>query len=121
MTHHLPHQHQTSIRRYVTGFVVSVILTIAAYFVVTGSTFDRRAIIAIVMLFAVIQLVVQLVFFLHLGQEQKPRWNIAALLFMFLVVSIVVGGSLWIMNNLNYNMSPAQMNDYMTEQNKKGF
>jgi cytochrome o ubiquinol oxidase operon protein cyoD len=53
---------------------------------------------------AVGQLLVQLGLFLHMGSEPKPRWNLMATLFSLMVVIIVVGGSLWIMNNLNYNM-----------------
>ena len=124
MTHHSPiHQEQArgSLRSYVVGFIASVFLTVLAYLVVTGHGFDTQIIIAIIMGLAVIQLAVQLVFFLHFGQESNPRWNIAAFIFMILVVSIIVGGSLWIMNNLNYNMSPSEMNQYMTQQNKKGF
>lgn len=126
MTDHLAHKKHTrsshgSVRNYAIGFISSVFLTFFAYIIVVGHMFDTSMAIAIIMGLAVIQLIVQLVFFLHLGQESKPRWNIAALLFMLLVVAIIVGGSLWIMNNLNYNMSPAQMNHYMTEQNKKGF
>lgn len=124
--HSSAHQKSTpnthgSIRHYTVGFVASVFLTMVAYIVVAGHAFDRNITIAIIMGLAVIQLIVQLVFFLHFNQESKPRWNIAAFLFTALVVLIIVGGSLWIMNNLQYNMSPMQMNDYMTEQNKKGF
>jgi cytochrome o ubiquinol oxidase operon protein cyoD len=60
-------------------------------------------IIAVVIL-AVMQLLVQLVFFLHLGGESKPRWNLMAFMFTLLVVAILVAGTLWIMYNLDYNM-----------------
>ncbi len=52
---------------------------------------------------AVTQLLVQLLFFLHLGRESKPRWNLIVLAFAVMVVVIVVFGSLWIMKNLQYN------------------
>jgi cytochrome o ubiquinol oxidase operon protein cyoD len=69
-----------------------------------------------VMIIAVIQLVVQLVFFLHLGQGN--RWKTITFVFAGLVVLIVVVGSIWIMHNLDYNMmhmSPDQMVQYMKE------
>jgi cytochrome o ubiquinol oxidase operon protein cyoD len=57
------------------------------------------------------------VFFLHLGRESKPRWNLNALLFAVLVVVIIVFGSLWIMHNLNYHMqNPQQINKYLRSQ-----
>lgn len=59
--------------------------------------------------FAISQLLVQLIFFLHLGRESKPRWNILVFLFAALVVLIVVVGSLWIMNNLDYHMGGHEM------------
>ena len=67
---------------------------------------------------------VQLVFFLHLDEESGPRYKLAAFGFMALILLIVVVGSLWIMQHLNYNMthmSPQDKNDYMTIQKDKGF
>lgn len=97
-------------RSYITGFVLSLILTLASYSIVLQhvnshhSTFSHTFIVFWIVAFALTQLVVQLVCFLHLGRESKPRWNLAAFSFMILVVVIVVFGSIWIMNNLNYNM-----------------
>ena len=72
--------------------------------------------VAALAVLAITQLLVQLVFFLHIDKERKPRWNLAVLLFAALIVFIIVGGSLWIMYHLNYNMSPQQMNQYMLQQ-----
>lgn len=106
---------------YVTGFVVSLLLTILAYLVVVKDIVDIRLVVPVIIILAVTQLVVQLVFFLHLGRETKPRWNMMAFLFMLLVVFIVVAGSLWIMKNLQYNMSMPDMDAYMMKQKDKGF
>jgi cytochrome o ubiquinol oxidase operon protein cyoD len=76
--------------------------------------------VAVIVGLAIIQLFVQLFFFLHLGEESKPRWNLMVLLFAAMVVIIVVFGSLWIMNNLNYNMMP-DMNNKTELQDQKGF
>src|SRR5687767_10328148 len=91
---------------YVIGFVVSVVLTLTAYFAAVGRLMPVRMTVAIITGLALVQLAVQLRLFLHLGQEAKPRWNLVAFGFMVLVVAILVGGSLWIMNNLNYHMMP---------------
>jgi cytochrome o ubiquinol oxidase operon protein cyoD len=69
--------------------------------------------------FAFLQLFVQLYFFLHLGQEEKPAWNLVFFIATVGVIFIVVAGSVWIMNHLNYNMTPQQMLHYV--QNEQGF
>jgi len=65
---------------------------------------------------AVTQALVQLIFFMDLGGEAKPRWRLGVLIFMVGVVLIVVFGSLWIMTNLNYHMTPDQVNHYLNGQ-----
>lgn len=121
--HQAADRYPGSIKSYTIGFVISIVLTLTAYIVVTNHWFSKQIIIYSIMGLAAVQLVVQLVFFLHLGRESKPRWNLAAFAFMLAVLLILVIGSLWIMNNLNYNMtmSPQEMNDYMLKQTNKGF
>ena len=108
---------------YISGFVLSLGLTIMAYLLVRrhidshhlypSDNFMLGALGAL----AGVQLIVQLVFFLHLDKEARPRWNLAVLLGALVVVGIIVIGSLWIMYHLNYNMSPQQMNNYLLNQN----
>ena len=62
-----------------------------------------------IVLFAVAQLLVQLVLFLHLGTSPDQRSNVAIFLFTGLIIFIVVAGSLWVMHNANVNMMPTQM------------
>lgn len=95
-------------RSYTTGFALSVILTLAAYLLVVKNVFHGWALVGALAGLAVTQLLVQLFFFLHLGRESKPRWNLVVMLFAALVVGIVVFGSLWIMKNLQYNHSHYQ-------------
>lgn len=102
---------------YITGFVLSLILTVGAYLLVSQHVnghhlyLTHKFLIGVVMALAMVQLMVQLVFFLHLGREDKPRWNLRVLMFAALVVSILVVGSLWIMANLDYNMQLNRPND----------
>jgi cytochrome o ubiquinol oxidase operon protein cyoD len=111
-----------SLRSYATGFVLSLVLTFAAYFLVVDHVLTGNLLIAAIMGLAVAQLLVQLLFFLHLGRGSDSRWNLTVFAFMLLVLVIVVFGSLWIMNNLNYNMmSPQNMDEYMKHQSEKGF
>lgn len=105
---------------YTIGFIASIALTVAAYFVVVHhvnshhKAYSHNFLVPYLLGLAVVQLFVQLIFFLHLAKESKPRWNLIVMLFALMVVGIVVGGSLWIMHNLNYNtMSPSQTNEYI--------
>ena len=111
-----------SMTSYIIGFVLSVALTLTAYLFVNAHVssahhdFPHHFLIGLVMLLATIQLIVQLVFFLHLDREPKPYWNLQVLLFAAGVIAIVVIGSIWIMNNLNYRMMPSEVNQYMRSQ-----
>lgn len=111
------------VAQYVGGFVSALILTFVAYWLVTSKVIEGGWLIALLMGLAVVQFIVQLVFFLHVGSETRPRWNLTALIFMLIILVVIVAGSLWIMNNLNYNMmmTPEQMEDYMNVQRDKGF
>lgn len=96
-------------RSYVTGFAVSLVLTLAAFGLVMGYTqgaldISKGLLTLSIVVLAALQLGVQLVYFLHLGQESKPRLNLISFLFMLLVLVVIVAGSLWIMANLDYNM-----------------
>lgn len=114
--------YQATLSNYVSGFALSLLLTGLAYLVVTREIVASQWVVPIIVALALIQFVVQLVFFLHLGRETKPRWNLMAFLFMLMVVFIVVAGSLWIMNNLDYNMMHRSDADaYMMKQRDKGF
>lgn len=98
-----------TLKSYVTGFVLSVILTLAAYFIVVESLLSGWALAFAIVELGLIQLFVQLIFFLHLGRESNPKWNLTVFLFAALIVTILVFGSLWIMHNLHYNvMSPGE-------------
>jgi cytochrome o ubiquinol oxidase operon protein cyoD len=111
-----------SLTMYVSGFILSLLLTGGAYLAVTQHISTGGMLIAVIVGLAIAQVLVQLYFFLHLGEETKPRWKLAVLLSMLGVLGILVFGSLWIMQNLNYNMmSPQEMNVYMIDQNSKGF
>jgi cytochrome o ubiquinol oxidase operon protein cyoD len=93
---------------YITGFVLSIIFTFISFGLLFWHEANEHAfptheiIFPILIMLAIAQLFVQLIFFLHVGHEGKPRWNLIALVFATIVVVIVVGGTLWIMQNLKY-------------------
>lgn len=91
---------------YVLGFVLSIVLTLAAYFLVVNELASYWGLIIAIFTLAIFQVLIQLLLFLHMGHEPKPRRNLLVFLFMAMVVVIIAGGSLWIMNNLNYNVMP---------------
>lgn len=103
---------------YTVGFVLSIILTLVAYLLVINQWASGWLLVIVILGLGVLQLFVQLVFFLHLAAEKKPRWNLMVLLFMAVMLLVIVVGSLWIMNNLNYNMghSQHQVNSYLESQ-----
>ena len=107
-------------KSYVLGFIYSVILTLSAYFLVVNKVFSGWTVAFIILALAVLQLFVQLFYFLHLDQEKKPRWNMITFFFAVQTVLIVVLGSIWIMVNLNYHNShkrtPDQVEKYIEEQ-----
>jgi cytochrome o ubiquinol oxidase operon protein cyoD len=112
-----------TIAKYSIGFVLSLMLTIVAYDLVVFRSAEPW-LLAVLAVLALIQMVTQLVFFLHLGDEVGPRYKLASFVFMTSILAIVVIGSIWIMNNLNYNMmqmSPHEKTDYMMTQHDKGF
>jgi cytochrome o ubiquinol oxidase subunit IV len=88
------------------GFVLSLILTAASYLIVSHHHLSDGVLTLTIIGLASAQALIQLIFFLHLGLESKPHWNTITFLFVLLVIVIVIGGSLWIMNNLNYNLMP---------------
>ncbi|HYF13091.1 MAG TPA: cytochrome o ubiquinol oxidase subunit IV [Candidatus Paceibacterota bacterium] len=97
-------------RKYIVGYTICVAITLCAFLLAqiygqTQSEFPtREMLVAALVGLAVLQFIIQIVYFLHLGEEEKPRWNLAAFSFALIVVVILVGGSLWIMNHLEHNL-----------------
>ena len=113
-----------TLTKYIIGFVLSLGLTMVAYFMVVDGLLSGITLILALGALALLQMLVQLIFFLHLGDEVGPRYKLASFVFMAGILLIIVVGSIWIMNNLNYNMmdmSPGQKTDYMNTQRDKGF
>lgn len=107
-------------KSYVLGFIYSVVLTLTAYYLIVNEVLSGWAAAFSILAMAVLQLGVQLFYFLHLDQEKRPRWNMISFFFAVMVVLIVVLGSVWIMVNLSYHHShkrtPEQVEKYIQEQ-----
>jgi cytochrome o ubiquinol oxidase operon protein cyoD len=98
----------TTLKPYIIGFGLSIALTLFTFglverHVLSGHEFpSHAALVPILVFLALAQLATQLICFLHIGKEGRPRWNLMTLLFALLIVAILVGGTLWIMNNLKH-------------------
>jgi len=93
-------------RDYVIGFVLSVILTAIPFYLVMERPFSNGVTAAAIMGFAVVQILVHMVYFLHLKPSAEGGWTMTALVFTIIVVAIMLSGSLWVMYHLNANMMP---------------
>jgi cytochrome o ubiquinol oxidase subunit IV len=101
------HAHLGSLRGYLTGFVLAAILTIIPFWLVMGHVFDNHWLtISIVLALAVVQILVHIVYFLHLDTHSEGGWNMMAFVFTIVLVVIVLGASIWVMYNENTNMMP---------------
>jgi cytochrome o ubiquinol oxidase operon protein cyoD len=107
--HPLPKPSERSVSSYVTGFALSVTLTISAFLLVwayrtaDGMIYSRGVLIALLAFLAVMQLVVQALFFLHVSAERRVRINLYSGLFTVMVVLTIVNvrqrillGSVWV-------------------------
>ncbi|MDO1527621.1 cytochrome o ubiquinol oxidase subunit IV [Fulvimonas sp. R45] len=102
--------HHGTLRGYLTGFVLAAILTIIPFWLVMGHVLDNRWLtISIVLALAVVQILVHIIYFLHLDAHSEGGWNLMAFIFTVVLVVIVLGASIWVMYNENANMMPMPM------------
>lgn len=108
---HLDQGHAPStFKGYMTGFVLSVILTAIPFWLVMDNVFASASTTAFVILgFAAVQIVVHMVYFLHMNTKSEGGWTMLALIFTIMLVVITLSGSLWVMHHLNNNMMPGMM------------
>lgn len=97
-----------SMKSYMTGFVLSVILTVIPFWLVmTGAIQNKQLTIAIVVAMAFVQIVVHMIYFLHMNFKTEDGWSMMALIFTIIVLVIALSGSIWVMYHLNVNMMPS--------------
>lgn len=103
---HVPAPHG-SLRDYLIGFALSVVLTVIPFWLLMGDApLGRNAIAAIVITLAVTQMVVHVVFFLHMKAGTEDGWSLTSIVFTLILVGITVAGSVWVMYHLERNMQP---------------
>ncbi len=97
---------QGSYRSNTTGFIISLVLTIASFGMVMNSRIPVSLVMTIIVILAVLQIIAQMHFFLHLDSSPSQRWNVMVLLYTLIIIVFVVVGTLWIMYNVNMRMMP---------------
>ena len=108
------HGHGT-VWSYIIGFLLSLVFTAIPYQMVVNQTVTGTTLLATIIGIAVLQMIIQIVFFLHLGRGPKPLYNVVFFVSTVGIILVVVGGSIWIMNHLNYNMAPTDASKYLIE------
>jgi cytochrome o ubiquinol oxidase operon protein cyoD len=96
-------------KTYITGFAVSLVLTVLSFGAVMSGLVPHDMILGTITLLAVGQLLVQLGLFLHLGTAPAQRNNTVIFALSMLLITTIVTGSLWVMHNADVNMMPTQM------------
>jgi cytochrome o ubiquinol oxidase operon protein cyoD len=101
-----------SLKDYAIGFVLSVILTAIPFWLVMHKVFDKSSTTAAVILgFAAVQVVVHMVYFLHMNGKIEGGWSLLATMFTLVLLVIVLAGSIWVMYHMNVNMMPSMGTD----------
>ena len=107
--HHDDHDdigYHATLKGYATGFVLSVILTAIPFWLVMAKVLPPDATKFIILGFAAVQVVVHMIYFLHLNAKAEGGWTMLATLFTIIVVVIMLAGSVWVMVHMNENMMP---------------
>jgi len=113
---HAGHGSHSTFKGYATGFVLAVILTIIPFWLVMAKVFDKSSTTGLVLLgIGAVQIVVHMIYFLHMNTKSEHGWSMLALIFTVMLVVIMLSGSLWVMYHLNHNMMPGMMTDTAIE------
>jgi cytochrome o ubiquinol oxidase subunit IV len=93
-----------SLKSYATGFMLAIVLTAIPFALVMGGGVSRSVAIPGIVGAGILQILVHLRYFLHLDGSSEEAWNVLALLFTLLIMTIFIGGTLWVMFTLNSRM-----------------
>lgn len=90
-----------------TGFITSLLLTLAAYFIILNPEsyhFSSKTAVIVIFTLAIIQSIIQLIFFIDVWKEKETLWNLGIFISTVSIIFVIIFFSIWIMNHLNYNM-----------------
>lgn len=110
------HDHEEAghgtLKSYMTGFVLSAVLTAIPFWLVMAHVIEDSQIAALaVMGIGFVQIVVHMVYFLHMNTKSEGGWTMLALIFTVVMVAITLAGSIWVMYHMNGNMLPMKPAD----------
>lgn len=106
----MSHEHNAAgaahgnVKQYTIGFVLSVLLTLIPFGMVMAGGFSRGLLVAVIAITAIAQVLIQLVYFLHMNSSSEQRWNVIAFIYTIVCIAVLLIGSVWIMNHLHLNM-----------------
>lgn len=93
-----------STKEYVTGLVLSIVLTVIPFSLVMLKMASPMVAIAIILVCAIAQILVQAIFFLHMNSSSEQSWNVMTGVYTVFIVVFLVIGSMWIFDHLHHNM-----------------
>ncbi|KAA0892962.1 cytochrome o ubiquinol oxidase subunit IV [Pusillimonas sp. ANT_WB101] len=109
--HHDDGHAPSTFRGYMTGFVLAVILTAIPFWLVMQGVIQSATTTALVILgLGAVQIVVHMIYFLHMNTRSEGGWTLLALIFSVIFVVIILAGSMWVMYHMNTNMMPGSHN-----------
>ena len=104
----------STFKGYAIGFVLAVILTAIPFWLVMDKVIANTSTLGFVVLgFAAVQVVVHMIYFLHMNGKVEGGWSLLALLFTMMVLVIMMAGSIWVMYHMNKNMMPTMTSQDM--------
>ncbi|MFY9478857.1 MAG: cytochrome o ubiquinol oxidase subunit IV [Pseudomonadota bacterium] len=103
--HHDDGHPESTLKGYAIGFVLSVILTAIPFWLVMNNVIADSGTLALVLLgFGAVQIVVHMIYFLHMNSKAEAGWTMLSTIFTVVLVVITLAGSLWVMFHMNTNM-----------------
>lgn len=93
-----------SVKEYVTGLILSIVLTLIPFGLVAYGNMAVGAVMAVIIVCAIAQLLVQGIFFLHMNGSSSQAWNTTSAIYIISTILFFVIGSIWIFNHLNHNV-----------------
>ena len=110
--HHDDHGHHdegphSTFSGYMTGFILSIILTAIPFWLVMADVItDKKTAVLVLGGFAVVQIIIHMIFFLHMNGKVEGGWTMLSTIFTVVFVAIAIAGTLWVMFHMNANMMP---------------
>jgi cytochrome o ubiquinol oxidase subunit IV len=110
------HSLRAEVGGYITGLLLAMALTVASFWVPSTNFIYGPALAVALLVLAVAQMGIHLVFFLHITTDPDNTNNVMALAFGVLIVCLIVFGSIWVMIHMNQNMMPMPMDQLIKMQ-----